>query len=85
MKLLPCLTSGLEESIFIPCLNRMNDNIENCWVTGTIQMDGQNIHDLSIDVVPLLANYSLVIVTPSMQQTARASQRTAYYHLGRFN
>jgi hypothetical protein len=29
--------SGLEKSIFIPCLNRMNDSIENCRVTGTIK------------------------------------------------
>ncbi len=27
-------------------------------------------------------NYSIVIVTHSMQQAARVSQRTAYFHLG---
>ena len=30
----------------------------------------------------LKANYTLVIVTHSMQQAARVSQRTAYFHLG---
>jgi phosphate transport system ATP-binding protein len=30
----------------------------------------------------LRANYSIVIVTHSMQQAARVSQRTAYFHLG---
>ncbi len=31
----------------------------------------------------LRENYSIVIVTHSMQQAARVSQRTAYFHLGR--
>jgi phosphate transport system ATP-binding protein len=31
----------------------------------------------------LRQNYSIVIVTHSMQQAARVSQRTAYFHLGR--
>jgi len=31
----------------------------------------------------LRANYSIVIVTHSMQQAARVSQRTAYFHLGK--
>jgi phosphate transport system ATP-binding protein len=30
----------------------------------------------------LRANYSIVIVTHSMQQASRVSQRTAYFHLG---
>ena len=28
------------------------------------------------------ANYTIVIVTHSMQQAARVSQRTAFFHLG---
>ena len=31
----------------------------------------------------LRANFSIAIVTHSMQQAARVSQRTAYFHLGR--
>ena len=31
----------------------------------------------------LRENYTIVIVTHSMQQAARVSQRTAYFHLGR--
>ena len=31
----------------------------------------------------LRANYTIVIVTHSMQQAARVSQRTAFFHLGR--
>ena len=30
----------------------------------------------------LRKNYTIVIVTHSMQQAARVSQRTAYFHLG---
>jgi phosphate transport system ATP-binding protein len=30
----------------------------------------------------LRANYTIVIVTHSMQQAARVSQRTAFFHLG---
>jgi phosphate transport system ATP-binding protein len=30
----------------------------------------------------LRANYAIAIVTHSMQQAARVSQRTAYFHLG---
>ena len=30
----------------------------------------------------LRANFTIVIVTHSMQQAARVSQRTAYFHLG---
>ena len=31
----------------------------------------------------LRANYAIAIVTHNMQQAARVSQRTAYFHLGR--
>jgi phosphate transport system ATP-binding protein len=31
----------------------------------------------------LRQNYTIVIVTHSMQQAARVSQRTAYFHMGR--
>ncbi len=31
----------------------------------------------------LRANYTIVIVTHSMQQAARVSQRTAFFHLGK--
>jgi phosphate transport system ATP-binding protein len=30
----------------------------------------------------LRANYTIVIVTHNMQQAARVSQRTAYFHMG---
>ena len=39
-----------------------------------------NIEDL---IDELRANYAIVIVTHNMQQAARVSQRTAYFHHGR--
>ena len=37
------------------------------------------IEDLMAD---LAKNYTIIIVTHSMQQAARVSQKTAYFHLG---
>lgn len=57
--------SGCGKSTFLRCLNRMNDSIEDCRVTGTIKMDGQNIYDPSIDVVPLRATVGMVFQKPN--------------------
>ena len=35
--------SGCGKSTFIRCINRMNDVIDICKVTGNIEMDGINI------------------------------------------
>ena len=35
--------SGCGKSTFLRCLNRMNDTIESCRVTGTVTLDGQDI------------------------------------------
>ena len=37
--------SGCGKSTFLRCLNRMNDTIEGCRVSGRIEMDGRNIPD----------------------------------------
>jgi phosphate transport system ATP-binding protein len=57
--------SGCGKSTFLRCLNRMNDTIENCRVTGKIMMDGQDINDNSIDVVPLRARVGMVFQKPN--------------------
>jgi len=152
--------SGCGKSTFLRCLNRMNDTIDGCRVTGDIRLDGHDVYDKQMDVVALRAqvgmvfqkpnpfpksiydnikdrmaqpgtglsggqqqrlciaraiavspevilmdepcsaldpiatakieelidelrqNYTICIVTHSMQQAARVSQRTAYFHLG---
>jgi len=131
--------SGCGKSTFLRCLNRMNDTIDICRVGGSIELEGVDIYDRSIDVVELRArvgmvfqkpnpfpksiyenvaygarihgltdnkvqldelveqstatieelihelseNFTIAIVTHSMQQAARVSQRTAYFHLGK--
>jgi phosphate transport system ATP-binding protein len=57
--------SGCGKSTFIRCLNRMNDTIEGCRVTGDIILDGGNIHDKGVDVVPLRAQVGMVFQKPN--------------------
>lgn len=57
--------SGCGKSTFIRCLNRMNDTINNCRVTGDILMDNVNIYDKNIDVVPLRAQVGMVFQKPN--------------------
>jgi len=57
--------SGCGKSTFIRCLNRMNDTIESCRVTGEIALDGVNIYGKSIDVVPLRAQVGMVFQKPN--------------------
>jgi len=57
--------SGCGKSTFLRCLNRMNDTIDSCRVTGTIEMDGVDINDNAIDVVPLRASVGMVFQKPN--------------------
>ncbi len=57
--------SGCGKSTFIRSLNRMNDVIESCRVTGTIQLDDKNIYDKSTDVVTLRAQVGMVFQRPN--------------------
>ena len=57
--------SGCGKSTFIRCLNRMNDTIDICRVTGEIIMDGVNIYDKNVDVVPLRAQVGMVFQKPN--------------------
>ncbi len=57
--------SGCGKSTFIRCLNRMNDTIDGCRVTGEIVLDGVNIYDKNVDVVPLRAQVGMVFQKPN--------------------
>jgi len=57
--------SGCGKSTFIRCLNRMNDTIEGCRVTGEIILDGYDIHGKDVDVVPLRAQVGMVFQKPN--------------------
>ena len=57
--------SGCGKSTFIRCLNRMNDTIESCRIEGVITLDGVDIYDKNIDVVPLRAQVGMVFQKPN--------------------
>ncbi len=57
--------SGCGKSTFLRCLNRMNDTIEGCVVSGDITLDDQNIYDPKMDVVPLRARVGMVFQKPN--------------------
>ena len=57
--------SGCGKSTFLRCLNRMNDTIDSCRVTGEIKLDEQDIHDPKLDVVPLRAQVGMVFQKPN--------------------
>ena len=57
--------SGCGKSTFLRCLNRMNDTIPTCRVTGDILLDDLDIYDKNIDVVPLRAQVGMVFQKPN--------------------
>jgi phosphate transport system ATP-binding protein len=57
--------SGCGKSTFLRSLNRMNDTIENCRVSGRITLDEQDIYDTVIDVVELRARVGMVFQRPN--------------------
>ena len=57
--------SGCGKSTFLRCLNRMNDIIDNCRMTGTIRLDGEDIFDPKLDVVLLRARIGMVFQKPN--------------------
>lgn len=57
--------SGCGKSTFLRCLNRMNDTIDICNVGGKILLDGDNIYDSKVDVVPLRARIGMVFQKPN--------------------
>ncbi len=57
--------SGCGKSTFLRCLNRMNDTIVGCRVTGEILLDGQDIYSSGMDVVPLRAQVGMVFQKPN--------------------
>jgi phosphate transport system ATP-binding protein len=57
--------SGCGKSTFLRAINRMNDTIPTCRMTGNILMDGKNIHDRDLDVVQLRARVGMVFQKPN--------------------
>lgn len=57
--------SGCGKSTFLRCINRMNDTIASCRITGKITIDNQDIYDPSLDVVQLRARVGMVFQKPN--------------------
>ncbi|MHA3977944.1 phosphate ABC transporter ATP-binding protein PstB [Halovulum sp. GXIMD14794] len=57
--------SGCGKSTFLRCLNRMNDTIDICRVTGKILLDGGDIYDRKVDPVQLRARVGMVFQKPN--------------------
>jgi len=57
--------SGCGKTTFLRCLNRMNDTIPICKVTGDISLDGEDIHSKAMDPVLLRARVGMVFQKPN--------------------
>jgi len=57
--------SGCGKSTFLRCLNRMNDLIDGVRVTGTLDLDGQDINDRGRDVIELRRRVGMVFQKPN--------------------
>ena len=57
--------SGCGKSTFIRCINRMNDLVPKCKVTGQIIVDGKNIYDPDVDVVEVRKRIGMVFQKPN--------------------
>ncbi len=57
--------SGCGKSTFLRAINRMNDTIDICRVTGSIKLDGSDIYDPKVDVVQLRARVGMVFQKPN--------------------
>lgn len=57
--------SGCGKSTFLRCLNRMNDTIDICRVTGDIRIDDEDIYDKRVDPVQLRAKVGMVFQKPN--------------------
>ncbi len=57
--------SGCGKSTLLRCLNRMNDLIEGCQVSGRIEFAGENIYDPDVDVATLRRTVGMVFQRPN--------------------
>jgi len=57
--------SGCGKSTFLKSLNRMNDLVEGCKITGSIQLDGEDVFGKNIDVNMLRKRVGMVFQNPN--------------------
>jgi len=74
--------SGCGKSTFLRCINRMNDTIDICKITGEIKVEGSDIYDPDVDpITSPTARASMALPLPkpnSMRSsnTPSAAQRS---------
>ena len=56
--------SGCGKSTFLKCLNRMNDLVEGCKITGEIKLDGEDIYG-KMDINQLRKRVGMVFQSPN--------------------
>ena len=56
--------SGCGKSTFLKCLNRMNDLVEGCKITGSVTLDGEHIYG-NMDVNKLRKRVGMVFQNPN--------------------
>ncbi len=57
--------SGCGKSTFLRAINRMNDTVEGCRVSGEFLLEQENIYDPKMDVVGLRARVGMVFQKPN--------------------
>lgn len=57
--------SGCGKSTLLRCINRMNDLVDICKITGEINLHGQNIYDRHVDVAELRRAVGMVFQRPN--------------------
>jgi phosphate transport system ATP-binding protein len=57
--------SGCGKTTFLRCINRMNDLIQGCKVSGVIEIDGKDAYGKTVDPVVLRARVGMVFQKPN--------------------
>lgn len=57
--------SGCGKSTLLKTLNRMNDLVDSCRITGEVLLDGENIYSKATDVNELRKNVGMVFQKPN--------------------
>jgi phosphate transport system ATP-binding protein len=57
--------SGCGKSSLLRCFNRLNDLIDDCVISGSIKLDGEDIYAKSVDVAELRRRVGMVFQKPN--------------------
>lgn len=57
--------SGCGKSTFLRCLNRMNDLIDNCNISGNVKYNGKEVYQSDYDVINLRTKVGMVFQKPN--------------------